>query len=88
MFGLGFTEILVILCVALIVLGPKRLPEVARTLGRTVASFRRTMDDLHREVSFTSLDRQDDPPAVTPHITPATEQQTETTKATKDPKEA
>jgi Tat protein translocase TatB subunit len=41
MFGIGFTELLVILAVALIVLGPKRIPEVARSLGRGLAEFRR-----------------------------------------------
>ncbi len=49
MFNLGFSEILVILVVALIFIGPKRLPEVARTLGRTLAQARNTLEDLKKE---------------------------------------
>ena len=51
MFGLGFTEILVILTVALLVFGPKRLPEMARTLGKTMGELRRTLDDVKFEIS-------------------------------------
>jgi len=51
MFGLGFTEILVILTVALLVFGPKRLPEIARTLGKTVAELRRTLDEIKFDIN-------------------------------------
>jgi Tat protein translocase TatB subunit len=51
MFGIGTPELLVILVVALIVLGPKRLPEVARALGKGLAELRRATsgftDELH-----------------------------------------
>ncbi|HDL52910.1 MAG TPA: twin-arginine translocase subunit TatB, partial [Proteobacteria bacterium] len=39
MLGMGMQEILIILVVALIVIGPKRLPELAKTLGKGLAEF-------------------------------------------------
>ena len=50
MFGIGPTELLVILVVALLVLGPKRLPEIARALGRGLAEFRRATADVTSEL--------------------------------------
>lgn len=46
MFGIGFPELLLILALALIVLGPKRLPDLARALGRGIAEFKKATDEL------------------------------------------
>src|SRR6267142_2379065 len=46
MFGLGMGELIVILAIALIFLGPKRLPDVATTLGKAIRSFRKATRDL------------------------------------------
>jgi Tat protein translocase TatB subunit len=51
MFGIGVPELLVIMVVALIVLGPKRLPEVAKALGKAFAEFRRATSDLSEELT-------------------------------------
>jgi len=50
MFGIGVPELLVILVVALIVLGPKRLPDVAKALGKGLAEFRKATADLTDEL--------------------------------------
>ena len=50
MFGIGMPELMVIMVVALIVLGPKRLPEIARALGKGLAEFRRATGDINDEL--------------------------------------
>src|SRR5437588_5540121 len=46
MFGLGMGELLVILAIALLVLGPKKLPDVASSLGKAIRSFRKATQEL------------------------------------------
>jgi sec-independent protein translocase protein TatB len=50
MFNVGGAELLVILLVALIVLGPSRMPEAARTVGKVVGEVRRISSGFQREV--------------------------------------
>lgn len=50
MFGLGMGELLVILVVALLVLGPKRLPEVASGLGKALRDFKRATQDIQAQL--------------------------------------
>lgn len=51
MFGIGSTELLVILVVALLVLGPKNLPKIAHTLGRAMGEFRRVSTEFQRTLN-------------------------------------
>ena len=50
MFGLGVWEILVILVIALLVFGPAKLPELARSLGRGLAEFRRASTEIRSSI--------------------------------------
>ena len=50
MFGMGMPEILLILAIALIVLGPKKLPEIAKSLGRGIAEFKKATRDFKQSV--------------------------------------
>jgi sec-independent protein translocase protein TatB len=51
MFDIGFSEILVIAVVALIVIGPERLPKVARTLGHLFGRMQRYVNDVKADIS-------------------------------------
>lgn len=52
MFGIGSTELLVILLVALIVLGPSKLAGVSRSLGKMLGEFRRVSTDFQRTLNM------------------------------------
>ena len=72
MFGsLGVPELLLIFFVALIVFGPRKLPEIGRTLGKALGEFKKATDDLkntiEREVHVEELKQ------ISPRIVPAPE---------------
>lgn len=49
MGSLGMPEILMILVIALIIFGPRKLPELGKTLGQSLAQFRRASEDFKRQ---------------------------------------
>lgn len=69
MFGLGVPELMLIFIIALVLFGPKRLPEIGRTLGKAMGEFKKATDELkntvEREVRMEEL-RQISPPTITP----------------------
>ena len=50
MFGIGMQELVIVLLIALIILGPKKLPEIARALGKGFAEFKRATDDFQENL--------------------------------------
>lgn len=63
MFGIGMSEMLIILAVALLVFGPQKLPEIAKSIAKGLKELRRAGDDLRSSVNF---DLDDDKPARRP----------------------
>jgi sec-independent protein translocase protein TatA len=61
-FGIGTQELIIILLIALIVFGPKKLPEVGRTIGRSLAEFRRASSDIRDELKRGFEDEDTDEP--------------------------
>ncbi len=58
MFGIGFPEFIVIVIVALIVVGPARLPELARSLGRSVKELKRMADEFKETMEDNLIDEE------------------------------
>lgn len=57
MFGIGLPEMLIVLAVALIFIGPKKLPDLAKSLGRAMGEFKRATSDLKQSIeSETGMD--------------------------------
>ena len=70
MFNIGPMELIVILLVALIIVGPKRLPEVGRSIGKSLRELRRATDEVRYsfEASLDDDEREADGD-VAPHAT-------------------
>ena len=81
MFGLGPTELIVILVLGLLVLGPERIPGVASSLGKAIRSFRRATRDLRDQIDLEDDVRRpfedlrvalrDEPPPPPPFMSPS-----------------
>jgi len=54
MFGIGMPEVLLILAVALIVIGPKKLPDLAKSLGRAIGEFKKATHEFKQSIDINS----------------------------------
>ncbi len=70
MFNIGPQELLVILLVALVIVGPKRLPELSRTVGRALRELRKAQDEVSKTINL-SLDEPPEPVARPSPVTPS-----------------
>lgn len=52
MFGIGTSEVLIILLIALLILGPKEIPKIARTIGRGMRELERAKDEFRQSIDF------------------------------------
>ena len=52
MFGIGMPELLLLLAIALIVIGPKKLPDLAKTLGRTMREFKKATNEFKETIQI------------------------------------
>jgi Tat protein translocase TatB subunit len=66
MFGIGITELLLILIVALIVLGPEKLPDLAKALGRAYSEFKRAGEELKKNIAEVEAPEKKSKEAVVP----------------------
>ena len=59
MFGsIGTPELLMIMLVVLLLFGSKRLPELAKGIGKGIRQFRKAMDDVKDEIDISDIDRE------------------------------
>jgi len=75
MFGIGPLELGIVLVIALLILGPKKLPELARGLGKGLSEFRRASNDLRRSLDLDLEAHKIEPPPApaqtsAPHLPP------------------
>jgi sec-independent protein translocase protein TatA len=69
MFDIGLQELVVIFLIALLVFGPKNLPQLGRALGRAMREFRRASDEFRSTIE-TNLEMNEPDPVYTPPVEP------------------
>lgn len=91
MFGIGMPELIIILAVALIVIGPKKLPDLAKSLGRALGEFKKATNELkdsiysESEIKDIKKSLKDFNPNTHPSISKILEPDKESKKSTANP---
>ncbi|NJD61758.1 MAG: twin-arginine translocase TatA/TatE family subunit [Deltaproteobacteria bacterium] len=78
MFGIGFQEMILILVVVLIFFGPKRLPDLAKSLGKGLAEFKKASEEVKKGIDEAMKEepaKEEAPVAAAPKVEPFPEGQ-------------
>jgi Tat protein translocase TatB subunit len=57
MFGIGISELIIILIIALIVIGPHKLPDIAKALGKAFSEFKKAAEEIKESVKDIDLEK-------------------------------
>ncbi len=83
MFGIGMPEMILILAVALVVVGPKKLPELARSMGKAMGEFKKATTGLKESIQMNTETKKTEMPHSNKMVAPNHHINKETTNCTK-----